>query len=51
MTETHLDELKEKIINRTLEDARILTRGTLSINKRVEAIRAFLHLDKESVER
>jgi chlorobactene lauroyltransferase len=51
MTETHLDELKEKIINRTLADARILTRGALSINKRIEAIRAFLHLDKGSVEK
>ena len=46
MTETHLDELKEKIINRAFEDAQIIIRGTLSINRKVEAIRAFLHLDK-----
>ena len=44
MTETHLDELKEMIINRTLDDARIIVLGTLSINKRIEAIRRFLHL-------
>ena len=44
MTEQHLDELKEKVINRTLDDARTIIRGTLSINKRIEAIRQFLHL-------
>ena len=44
MTETHLDELKEKIINRTFDDARTVVKGTLSINRRIEAIRAFLHL-------
>ena len=48
MTETHLDELKEKIINRTLDDARIIMKGTLSINRKVEAIRAFLRLEKRS---
>ena len=44
MTETHLDEPKELIINRTLDDARIVVLGTLSINRRIEAIRRFLHL-------
>ena len=46
MTETHLDELKEKIINRTFDDAHLLVRGKPSINRRIEAIRLFLHLDK-----
>ena len=44
MTETHLDELKELIINRTLDDARIVVEGTPSVNRRIEAIRSFLHL-------
>jgi chlorobactene lauroyltransferase len=48
MTETHLDELREKIINRTFEDARIVVSGIPSINKRIEALRRFLHLDKGS---
>ena len=47
MTERHLDELKEKIINRTFDDVRVISRGTPSINRRIEAIRAFLHLDKK----
>ncbi len=47
MTEQHLDELKEKIINRTFYDAKTVVRGTLSINKRIEAIRQFLHLPNE----
>ncbi len=47
MTETHLDELKEKIINRTFDDEQIILRGTPSINRRIEAIRQFLHLPNE----
>ncbi len=47
MTETHLDELKELIINRTLDDARIVVEGTPSVNRRIEAIRSFLHLPNE----
>ncbi|NTV06469.1 MAG: glycerol acyltransferase [Chlorobiaceae bacterium] len=49
MTETHLDELKEKIINRSFDAARTMVTGTPSINKRIEAIRRFLHLDREPV--
>ncbi len=48
MTETHLDELKEKIINRTFDGERLMVRGTPSINRRVESIRQFLHLDKKA---
>ena len=47
MTERHLDELREKVINRTLDDARIIVKGTPSINRRIEAIRQFLHLPNE----
>jgi len=43
MTEQHLDELKEKIINRTLDDAKTIIKGTPSINKRMESIQQFLH--------
>jgi chlorobactene lauroyltransferase len=50
MTETHLDELKEKIINRMFDGAQVVVKGVPSINRRVEAIRGFLHLDKERVE-
>jgi chlorobactene lauroyltransferase len=46
MTETHLDELKEKIINRTFDEAQLIVMGTPSINRRVESFRHFLHLDK-----
>lgn len=47
MTERDLDELKEKIINRTFDDARSIIKGTPSINKRMEAIRQFLHLPND----
>ncbi len=47
LTERHLDELRERVINRTLDDARIIVKGTPSINRRIEAIRQFLHLPNE----
>jgi chlorobactene lauroyltransferase len=41
VTESHLDELSTKIRNRMLGEARIVVRGTASINKRVEALMRF----------
>lgn len=41
VTESHLDELGGKIRNRALDEARIVVKGTASINKRVEAFMRF----------
>ncbi len=46
ITENHLDELKEKIHQRDLESAITLTRGSASINRKVEWFRALAGLDK-----
>ncbi|MEI6758076.1 MAG: glycerol acyltransferase [Chlorobium sp.] len=46
MTETHLDELKEKILNRTLDDVKTIVRGRLSINRKTEAFRELRQLVK-----
>ena len=46
VTENHLDELSCKIRNRMLDDARIVVRGTPSINKRIEALMSVFGMDK-----
>ncbi|NTV99067.1 MAG: glycerol acyltransferase [Chlorobiaceae bacterium] len=46
-TEEHLEELRRKIISGRTEGARVLVKGTPSINRRVEDIRRFLRMDKE----
>ena len=45
MTESHLDELSEKIRNRKLDDAVTLVKGSASVNRRSEAFRRFIGLD------
>ncbi|MFZ4525325.1 MAG: lysophospholipid acyltransferase family protein [Chlorobium sp.] len=45
MTESHLDELSEKIRSRKLDDAVTLVRGSASVNRRSEAFRSFIRLD------
>ncbi|NTU97806.1 MAG: glycerol acyltransferase [Chlorobiaceae bacterium] len=46
-TEEHLDELHRKIIGGMTAGARVLVRGTLSVNRRVEEIRRLLRFGKE----
>jgi chlorobactene lauroyltransferase len=41
-TEDHLDGLKESVMSRTLDDAKILVRGRESINKKIERYRNML---------
>jgi chlorobactene lauroyltransferase len=45
MTESHLDELSEKIRNRKLDDAVTLVKGSASVNRKSEAFRRFISLD------
>ncbi len=45
LTESHLDELGEKIRNRSFEGLRVVLQGKASINRRVETLRRMLHLD------
>ncbi len=46
MTESHLDELSEKIRNRKLDDAVTLVQGSPSVNRKSEAFRRFVHLNR-----
>jgi chlorobactene lauroyltransferase len=46
-TEDHLEELRLKIMEGMTADARVVVRGTASINKRLESIRCFPGLHKE----
>jgi len=46
VTESHLDELSEKIRSRQFADAVTIVSGTLSINKKSEAFRRFIGFDK-----
>lgn len=46
-TEDHLEELRLKIMEGMTTDARVVVRGTASINKRLESIRCFPGLHKE----
>ncbi len=46
MTESHLDELSEKIKSRKLDEAVSLVKGIASVNRRSEAFRRFMRLDR-----
>lgn len=45
-TESHLDALKEKIMNRMIDESGIVLRGRPSVNRRAESFKKFFHLDK-----
>jgi chlorobactene lauroyltransferase len=47
VTEEHLDKLRINIMDGRTEGAKVLVKGTPSINRRVEEIRRFLRLEKE----
>ncbi|MEI8032168.1 MAG: lysophospholipid acyltransferase family protein [Chlorobiaceae bacterium] len=46
VTETHLDELSARIMSQELDLARIIIRGTASVNRKAEALRRFLGLER-----